>query len=138
MPDTPPSPPIDLWYELSLANSALLRASRHIAVAISDRHPVFSTTLVEQLQDSGDALANNFLAPTMLGTDSYLVARLVAALLGAAEALLKTVEAIAGAEGVSEHARDALQAAGRANHAARCHLQARGLLQEDAGGDGNV
>ena len=136
MTNTTPSPPIDLWNELSLANSALLRASRHIAVAISDPSPVFKATLVEQLQESGEALANNILAPTMLGTESYLVARLVAALLGATEALLRTTKAITDAEGVSEHAQDALQAAGRASRAVRCHFQARGLLQEGPGGDG--
>jgi len=134
--NTPPSPPIDLWYELSLANSALLRACRHIAVAISDRHPVFSTTLVEQLRNSGEALANNFLAPTVVGTETYLVAGLVAALLGATEDLLKTAEVITDAEGVSEHARDALQAAGRGIYALGRHFQARGLLQEGSGGDG--
>lgn len=134
--NTPPSPPIDLWYELSLANSALLRACRHIAVAISDRHPVFSTTLVEQLRNSGEALANNFLAPTVVGTETYLVAGLVAALLGATEDLLKTAEVITDAEGVSEHARDALQAAGRGIYALGRHFRARGLLQENPGGDG--
>lgn len=129
MTNTPPSPP-DLWHELLLANSALLRADRHIATAISDRHPVFQAATVHYLQESSEAIANDLLAPTMLGTDSYLVARLVAALLGATEALLKTTEVIADAEGVSEHAQDALQAAGRANRAVRCHLRARGLLQE--------
>jgi hypothetical protein len=136
MTNTTPSPPIDLWNELSLANSALLRASRHIAVAISDRHPVFQATVVDRLQKSGEALANNLLDPTMLGTDSYLVARLVAALLGATEALLKATKIIADEEGFNGHARDALRAVRRANHAVRCHLQARGLLQEGAGGDG--
>ncbi len=134
MTNTTPSPPIDLWHELRLANSALLRASRHIAVAISDRHPVFQATVVDRLQKSGKALASNLFAPTMLGTDSYLVARLVAALLGATEALLNATEVIADAEGVSEHARDALQAAGRASYALRRHFRARGLLQEPTNG----
>jgi len=135
MTNTPPSPPIDLWYELSLANSALLRACRHIAVAISDRHPVFKAIL-NQLQESGEALAGSTLA---LGTDSYPGARLVAALLGAARALLDASELIADTEGVNEHAQDALQAAARANRAVRCHFRATGLLQllqEGSGGDG--
>ncbi len=138
MTNTTPSPPIDLWDELSLANSALLRADRHIATAISDRHPVFQATLVDRLQESREALASTLLAPTMLGTDSYLVARLVAALLGATEALLKATKIIADEEGFNGHARDALRAVRRANHVVRGHLRARGLLQENPGGDGDV
>ncbi len=132
---TPPSPPVDLWHELSLANSALLRASRHIATAISDRHPAFKPTLVDCLSESTVALLSSLMDPATLGMDSYLVDRLAAALLTAGSALLDAAKVIADAEGVNEHAQDALQAAGRANRAVRCHLQARGLLQEDAGGD---
>ncbi len=136
MTNTTPSPP-DLWDELSLANSALLRASYHINMMISDHHPVLQSVLMTW-GEAGKVLASHGLAPAIPGTDSCSVARPLRVLLAAGSVLLEAAEVIADEEGVNEHAQDALQAAGRANRAVKCHLQARGLLQGDAGGDGDV
>ncbi len=131
--NTTPSPPIDLWDELSLANSALLRASYHINTMISDHHPVLQSVLMTW-GEAGKALASHGLAPAIPGTDSCSVDRLAAALLAAGSVLLDAAKVIYDEEGFNEQAEDALQAAGRTNYAVRCHLQARGLLQEPTNG----
>jgi hypothetical protein len=132
---SPQSPPVDLWDELSRANTAMLQVSRHIATAISDRHPVFKA-IIDRMQESVEALLSNLTEPAIIGMDSYPVHRLAVALNGAGSALWDAAGVIADAEGVNEEAYDALQAAARTNRVVMRHFQARGLLQEEPGADG--